>query len=370
MTTFDEVHALTHAGSLLSRHGEIVASYDLEATGSDASGFKSLHDARRDILCAVSTPFTANYAAARRVHLINAFGVTLGDSIIGLSALFAIKRRWPHLTFTTYRPAHAPGYVKRLYELAAPLVGGDVIDLPVPLASLPADEPKIDLGNHLFWPSFASMPMIDFFIRALGVDPLSVAPEDKRNRWLRDLALPLPARHADDAAYVLFCPNASTPVRSVPQAARGRIVARLWDEFGLPVYGFGAIDHPHYRDIAARSRDTAEFIAWIGHACYLATPDTAALHIAAGFDVPTTAFFTTIGAALRSRDYANCHAVEFELSELQGIHASARAQDLRALERVYGAYDWRTMPIVTTARPFCRSPETRASVHRAPPPSR
>ncbi|WP_321796399.1 ADP-heptose--LPS heptosyltransferase [Caballeronia sp. J97] len=337
MTTLDEVHALTHAGSLLSPRGEIVAPYDLEVAHADASGYAALPAA---ILNAGRVSFDADYARASRVHLVNAFGVTLGDSIIGLSALFAVKRLHPHLRFTIYRPARAPRYVQRLYELAAPR-SGDVVALPVPLASLPADELKIDIGNQLFWPSFASMPMIDFFLWAMGVAPDSIAADDKRNRWLADV--PLPAAAAS-GPYALFCPDASTPVRSIPASVRAQIVARLADETGLPVMGFGAVDHPRYRDIASLSTDTDDFLAWIGHARYLVTADTAALHVAAGFGVPTTAFFTTIPAVMRARDYANCVAVEFALPHLQGIHASARPADLDALERACRDYDWSAMP--------------------------
>ncbi|SAL72163.1 hypothetical protein AWB71_04468 [Caballeronia peredens] len=344
MTTLDDVHALTHAGSLLSRDGEIVAPYDLEVLHADASGFAPLDDG---IFNAGRAPFDAHYALARRVHLVNAFGVTLGDSIIGLSALFAVKRRHPHLAFTVYRPARAPRYVQRLYELAAPLFG-ESVDLPVPRASLPDDELKIDIGNQLFWPRFASMPMIDFFLWALGVAPASVADADKRNRWLADVALPQPAR----APYALLCPDASTPVRSIPASVRADIVARLTNETGLDVYGFGAVDHPRYRDIAPLCADTDDFLAWIKHARCLVTADTAALHVAAGFDVPTTAFFTTIPAPLRARDYANCVAIDMGLPHLRGIHASARAADLDALERAYRAYDWRAMPLPRGASHF------------------
>ncbi|KND54837.1 ADP-heptose:LPS heptosyltransferase [Candidatus Paraburkholderia kirkii] len=337
MTTLDEVHALTHAGSLLSRNGEIVAPYDLEVASADASGFSPLG---RDILNAGRAPFEADYAGARRVHLINAFGVTLGDSIIGLSTLFAVKRRHPHLAFIIYRPARAPHYVRRLYELAAPLFGA-IVDLPVLLANLPDDELRIDIGNQLFWPRFASMPMIDFFLWALGVAPESVVVADKRNRWLADVPLRAPASEP----YALLCPDASTPVRSIPASARAGIVARLADQTGVAVYGFGAVDHPRYRDIGPLSADTADFLAWIKYARHLVTADTAALHAAAGFDVPATAFFTTISAHLRARDYANCVAVELGLPHLRGIHASARAADLEALERVYREYDWRAMPV-------------------------
>ncbi|MFM0324025.1 glycosyltransferase family 9 protein [Caballeronia glebae] len=339
MTTLDEVHALTHAGSLLSQAGEIVAPYDLEVANAAASAYTAYSALPAAILNAGREPFDPDYARASRVHLVNAFGVTLGDSTIGLSALFAVQRLHPHLRFTIYRPARAPRYVQRLYELAAPRLC-DVVDLPVPLVSLPADELKIDIGNHLFWPRFASMPMIDFFLWAMGVAPASIPADDKRNHWLADL--PLSARTSEP--YALFCPDASTPVRSIPASARARIVARLADRTGLAVMGFGAVDHPRYRDIAPLCIDTDDFLAWIRHARYLVTADTAALHIGAGFDVPATAFFTTIPAALRARDYANCAAVEFSLPHLEGIHASARPADLAALERAYRAYDWRAMP--------------------------
>ncbi|KMZ11269.1 ADP-heptose:LPS heptosyltransferase, partial [Candidatus Burkholderia humilis] len=133
-TPLDEVHALTHAGSLVSGDGMIVAPYDLEVSGEFPS-----------VLTALSLPH-ADYANARRIHLINAFGVTLGDSIVGLTAMFALKSLHPHLTFTIYRPARAPRYVQRLYELATPLFG-EIVSLPVALAEMPHDEPKIDIGN-------------------------------------------------------------------------------------------------------------------------------------------------------------------------------------------------------------------------------
>jgi hypothetical protein len=335
MTTLDEVHALTHAGSLLSPDGEIVAPYDLEVMHADASGFSPLPAA---ILNAGREPFDADYAHARRVHLVNAFGVTLGDSIIGLSALSAIAKRHPHLAFTVYRPQHAPRYVQRLYELARGMF--DLVELPMPLASLPADELRIDIGNQLFWPRFASLPMIDFFFWAMGVAPERIAADDKRNRWLADVPLPSIASEP----YALLCPDASTPVRSIPASARSRIVTRLADETGLPVAGFGALDHPRYRDITQRCADTGDFLAWIKHARYLVTADTAALHAAAGFDVPTTAFFSTIPAFMRARDYANCVAVELDVPHLRGMHASARTADLDALERAWRDYDVRAMP--------------------------
>ena len=329
----DEVSALTNAGSLLSPHGEIVAPYDLEVSNSPAAGYRAL-GLSNGICNAALAEFNPDYAAVSRVQVINGMGVTLGDSVIGLTALTAIKTRFPHISFTIYRPAHAPGYVKRLYELVAPLLGS-VTDLPVNLDTLPYTELRIDLGNHLFWPNFASLPMIDFFLDAMGIKADDVPSTDKRNHWLQKLALPRPEGLKGD--YVLLCPVASTPVRSIPASVHGDLVEAVWQRYRRPVVGFGVIDHKLYTDVTSRAPDTADFLAWIKHAAYLVTPDTAAVHIAAGFDIPTTAFFSTIAPDLRVRDYPRCKPVSLLVPELEGIQASNRASDVERVERAYRA---------------------------------
>ncbi|KQR85496.1 ADP-heptose--LPS heptosyltransferase [Burkholderia sp. Leaf177] len=329
----DDVSALTNAGSLLSADGEIVAPYDLEVTDSPATGYRAL-GLSHGVCNAALAPFTADYSKLSRVHVINGMGVTLGDSIIGITALLAIKANFPHISFTIYRPRHTPAYVKQLYELAAPLLG-TIVDLPVKPGALAPHELRIDIGNHLFWPKFAELPMIDFFIDAMGLAPQTIPSGRKRNHWLK--GLDLPRSHATSGDYVLLCSTASTPVRSIPVSQRARLAEAMWQRFHLPVTGFGAIDHAHYTDLMPLAPSTADFIAWIKSARYLFTPDTAALHIAAGFDIPTTAFFTTIAPDLRVRDYPNCHSVDLHLPQLKGIHASNQTSDIELIERAYTA---------------------------------
>jgi hypothetical protein len=329
----DDVSALTIAGSLLSADDEVVAPYDLEVSDSPATGYRAL-GLSHGICNAALAPFTADYSKVSHLHVINGMGVTLGDSIIGITALLAIKADFPHISFTIYRPRQTPIYVKQLYELAAPLLGR-IVDLPVKLGAPTQGELRIDIGNHLFWPKFAELPMIDFFIDATGLAPQSIPAERKRNHWLKDLSLP--ALQATSGEYVLLCPTASTPVRSIPVSQRARLAEALWQRFGLPVAGFGAIDHAHYTDLTPRSPNTTDFIAWIRGTRYLLTPDTAALHIAAGFDIPTTAFFTTIAPGSRVRDYPHCHCVDLPVPQLKGIHASNQSSDLELIERAYMA---------------------------------
>ncbi|MDN7589706.1 glycosyltransferase family 9 protein [Burkholderia seminalis] len=334
--------ALACPGTLLAPDGTLVAPYDLEAGNLRADGHVPAAPAL-GLLHAAHRPFRLDYGDARHVHAINAMGVTLGDSVIGLTAVAALRAAHPGLRFTLYRPARAPRYVEALYALAADVVAPSR-PLPYPADALPADAPCIDVGNHLYWPAFARLPMIDFFLDALGVDPAAVPAAAKRNRWLARLPLPaLPA--AWQRPYVLFCPNASTAVRSVPPALRAAFVERLVQRYGLPVAGFGPVAHPDYVDVSGDATDTARFIAWVKGASLLFAPDTAALHLADGFDVPTLACFTTIGPALRVRDYPHCVPVELELpAELHGLHRSERPDDLAAVEAAYRKIDWDGLP--------------------------
>ena len=325
--------ALTHPGSLLAPDGHIIAPYDLEQRDAEIGEHVALAS-QPGILNAATKPFELDYSKIAVAHVINGMGVTLGDSLIGLTALAAIRHAHPQTRFLVYRPELSPPYVEQIYALAA----GEFIEtrrLPWPLAALPSGDTRIDLGNHLFWPDFMSLPMIDFFLGALGVPPERVPSANKANRWLQTLELPHLPEAWRDQPYVLFCPTASTPIRSIPQPVRAALASRLFERFGLPVLGFGPVDHPHCVDIAATSTNTAHFFAWIKHARYVLTADTAAVHIAAGFDVPTTAFFTTIAPELRVRDYPHCQAVTLNLPEMRNVQASDREQDVARLNAAY-----------------------------------
>ncbi|WP_231935888.1 MULTISPECIES: ADP-heptose--LPS heptosyltransferase [Burkholderia] len=336
--------ALAYPGTLLSPDGKLVAPYDLECAPAAHPHGHAGAAARVGLLHAASRPFTLDYAAISAVHVVNGMGVALGDSVVGITALTAIRAAHAHLRVVLYRPAHTPGYVDALYRLAA---GASVIAppraLPWPAAALPsgARDARIDLGNHLYWPAFAATPMIDFFLSALGVPPESVPASAKRNRWLAGLALPElpPAWHG--RRYVLFCARASTPLRSIPATQRAALVDRLARIYRLPVLGFEPIDHPDYVDVSSYCTDTGQFIGWVKHARAVFSVDTAAVHLADGFDVPTLALFSSIPPGLRARDYPHCTSVTLDLPDaLRSRHASDRLDDLAQLEAAYRRIDW------------------------------
>jgi hypothetical protein len=335
--------ALTHPGSLLSTDGEIVASYDLARQDKIGGVFRPLASAS-GIHHAAAHPFRLSYRDVPAVHVVNGIGVALGDAVLGLTAIEALRLANPALRCLLYRPSRTPAHTDGLYRLAADRLT-HLRTLPYALRDLPARERVIDLGNHVYWPQFATLPMIDFFLWALGADPAAVPSEAKRNGWLKRLRLPAPAPRLHRSDYVLFCPSASTPIRSIPTALRRELVERLWRTHGVPVVGFEPIDHPRYVDARVHSPDTGSFLAWVKHARFVLSADTSAVHIAAGFDVPTTALFTTIKPALRVRDYPLCKAVAIDVPGLDGLHESSDARDLALLHSAYHGLSLQDLPL-------------------------
>jgi hypothetical protein len=331
--------ALVHPGSLLTPDGRLVAPYDLAHDGGDASGHAPASDLP-GLRHAALGAFQLDYPTLGTVHVINGMGVALGDSVIGLTALAALRARHPALRFVLYRPALAPAYVDALYQLAAATIA-PYRRLPWPAARLPAGDLVVDVGNHLYWPAFAAQPMIDFFLSALGAAPGAIPADAKRNRWLAALALPALPPAWQGRRYTLFCPTASTPLRSLPTTRYAALVAMLADTYGLPVLGFEPVDHPAYVDVHAYSADTAHFIAWVKHASMVFATDTSAVHLAAGFDVPTLACFTTIAPALRVRDYPHCVGVALPVPDAwRGRHTGASLHERAELDARYRAFDW------------------------------
>lgn len=305
------------AGSaVVSGDRQVWLPYDLQRSESRPADLEALPAVAR-VHRASSKPFSLDTSQHACLSVINGMGVALGDSLVGLSALHWLVKARPGLDLHLYRANKSPSYVEETYALAKPWLRR-VHYLPVPLARLTTPGgPVVDLGDFVHWPEFAHMPMIDFFLWALGVDPASVPLEAKANRWLQEV--PLPACE-ESQPYVFFSPVASTPLRSLPEDMWPEAVDRLWRFYKLPVRGYVPVAHTHYRNVSPA--DTASFLSCVAGASVVLSVDTAAVHAAAGFDVPTLAFFNTIDPALRVASYAHCTAVDLRAEGIEGLHAS------------------------------------------------
>src|SRR5262249_500674 len=161
-------------------------------------------------------------------------------------------------------------------------------------------------------------PMVDFFMRGLGITLDEIPTSAKANRWLSRVPLPpLPAAWSN-CRYVLFCDQASTPLRTVPAEHAAAMVDRIWRQYGLPVLGFHPMPHTGYADGGRHSGNLDQYMAWVKDASAVIGTDSSAIHIAAGFDVPTLAAFVSIDPVLRARDYPNCQVLDMRTELTQG----------------------------------------------------
>jgi hypothetical protein len=237
----------------------------------------------------------------QRVAIVNGFGRTLGDSIIGLQALYAARElgalRREAVLFRL--PGISP-IMDDLYTLAQSLA--EIRTLPWDHATRAALFPGaagfaevIDIRDFAFDPLFRGVAMIDYFLRALGADPATVPPGLRRNTWL---ASRLPA--TPRAQHVLVCPRTSGPMRDMPEPVHQRILAWLDCHRPEPVLTQARLP---------RATSLAELSALVGGARLVISADTAMVHLADAMAVPCLAFFTTHDPRWRVRDYPLCTPV-------------------------------------------------------------
>lgn len=301
--------------SLIDAAGRICLPYDAVREPELPRGLRPLAEIRTT-LCAREHAFRLP-DGDEPVHLLNGMGVALGDAIVGLSVLAALQAQAPRRPVVLHPARHAPASVQQLLGLAAAC---EVQPLPLLASDIPDDAALIDLGDFAYWPHFGHFAMHDFFASALGVDDLQEAT--RRNAWLSSLELPpLPAEWRQEP-FVLFAPLSSSPLRTLSPGLQFALVELASTHYGLPVLGFTEIAHPGYHCVAEHSRDTSQFLSWIRAARVLVSTDSAAVHAAAGFSVPTLAGFTCIAPALRVAGYPRCTALDLRRPELDGLHFS------------------------------------------------
>ena len=315
--------------ALVRDDGKVWIPYDRAGAGVPEAEFRRLSSCV-EVHNADRKAFRLDDAPVRRLLIINGMGIALGDSVIGLSALTWLRRKHPQAEITLWRSFTAPAYVESLYALADETFR--VERLPQPLSRLREFDAVIDLADFMRRPAFDAMPTIDFFFDSLGIDPANIDSLHKRNLWLAE-QMPPGAEPDSGNAYALFCPYSSARLRSIPEHLHEAMIDAIWRKYRRPVLGFSPARHPHYRNVADRSRHLPDFIRLIRHAALVVTADSAAVHIAAGFDRETVAYFVSIRPALRTRDYPRCRSIHLDADlVLDGLHEASSAEQIsRAL---------------------------------------
>lgn len=262
-----------------------------------------------------------------RVAVLNGFGISLGDSIIGLQALAAAQSlgMFPRPTLCREMPGGL--MVDQLYALASSLA--DI--LPLGDMHLARFDQVIDIRDFAFDPGFRGVAMIDFFLEKLGIVAASIPPAMRRNAWLGDRFRPRPPKNLSPG-YALVCPNSSMALRDLPEFIHAKILRRLRAAGDFRIVSQRHIDGPGCGVTIAppltRFDDLCGLVA--GAFCVIAT-DTAMVHLADAFAVPCLALFTTHRPEWRVRDYPHCTPFHLPVSGFpDALEFSRGSADLKA----------------------------------------
>lgn len=236
-----------------------------------------------------------------RVAILNGFGRTLGDSIIGLQALFAARSlgllaRAPVL----YRLVMPSPVIEDVYRAAADLA--EIRELPWDHATRDTAFPPaagfaetIDMRDFAFDPAFRGVAMIDYFLARLGVAPCRVPAAWRRNLWLAPRLPELAGLPRADA--VLVCPHTANAMRTMPEPVHRHILAWFAANTAARVLTQASLKRAD--GLAALARQVAGVKLVV-------SADTAMVHLADALATPCLAFFPTHDPAWRVRDYPLC----------------------------------------------------------------
>lgn len=243
------------------------------------------------------------------VAILNGFGRTLGDGIIGLQALSVAIL----VGAVSARPIlfRLPGLPIMVQAVHAAADFAETRMLPWDFATKersfdPGQPVKhlIDMRDFAFDPAFQRTAMIDFFLQQLGVSPRLIPAPWRRNTWLAPRVRP--ARPDVPPGYILVCPKASTRLRDMPDEVHGHIVRRALT--AGPVVTQGHVPDALVNDVvhAAPCKTLDALCGLVRHARLVVSTDTSMVHLADAFDIPCLAFFPTHLPEWRVRDYPKC----------------------------------------------------------------
>ena len=234
-------------------------------------------------------PWPGNAGARPRVDVLNGFGMTIGDSLIGLQAATFLSDRADLVLWRPNADLH-PG-LARVYELA----GFETQQLPIPVADFgPTRGLWLDLSDYALRDGFGSANMLDYFLERLGIEPASIPAASRAPSWLAR-ALPRPPAPPLDEPYVLVAAGSSQPIRSVPAIEARALASAIIDRTGIRVAGLGFdLDHRRFSKADAWTPDFDSFAGLIASAESMISADSAPVHIAAAYNVPTLGLFTKI----------------------------------------------------------------------------
>lgn len=245
-----------------------------------------------------ATPWRRHY----RLLLINAFGANLGDTMIGLTAfrqvLQVLQAELPAISVDVMLGWHKGDGLTRLFRAEESI--DTLLTQGQTLAELTRYQMMFDTSALLYLPRFGKMPLVDWYLWWMGVDPATVPAQCKRN----SVAIPDDARESVTGCLppasgqrILFNPKASVPLRSLPEETSLRLVEYLLA--ALPASQIILIqplpvEHPRVVNLSGLLPTVDHLAALVAQVDGVIGVDTYTQHLADATDTPAVTLFASV----------------------------------------------------------------------------
>lgn len=284
------------------------------------------------------------------ILFINGFGASIGDIIIGTSALYLyysyLKTYFKEINFYTFNE-----HQDACYEiLNKNTLIKNILPYPTPIKELYNFDGFIDLGGMISIPEFNDRPMIDFYLKIFGVNYENIPHYLKRTKLFYNLDENLDLKKfiigfkVNKKPLLLFNTKAGTKIRTIPNVICNIILKKILDTTEYTIITFQDYDIINDRIInfSEFSKSLIDYITIISQMDKILTTDTSTYHISDYFNIPTSVLFTTIEPEYRTKYYPFCKSYKIfnDNSNFIGKHFTETEKDNNELLNIYKNIDF------------------------------
>lgn len=260
-----------------------------------------------DVLTPQLQALQARHPGRQHLRLLihNGFGSNLGDTLMGLTAFRAVwpvlKAHFPEVTVDVLLGWPPRDAVARLILQCEGVE--QVLQQGPSLQALSRYQALIDTSGLITLPRYGSMPVVDWYLWWMGLDPARVDVVDKRNRIALDpddMALVAAHLRPLGGPRILLNPMASEALRRVPLAAVQALAQALLASdpalhvvFDQPL----AFEHPRALHLSHLIDSPARLAALVAQVDGVVTPDTFVQHLADATATPSCTLSTSVPAS-------------------------------------------------------------------------
>lgn len=283
-----------------------------------------------------------------KIAVINGMGTAYGDNIVGLGALQHFQKFLAHkfhrveIDLVLRRQV-----VQRTIHSRYKLVN-NLVQLPISVSRFYQYDAFIDMSDALLNPDFNNHAMMDYCLRALSMQKIITEGKDKRTSLnvpadkvakVRKVVIGRSVSRDADQKIVLFHPQASSPLRTMPDAQVVRLLDDLLASTEALFVHCVPVKYRHERliDMSDKSRGFNELADIIACCDAVITVGTVTYHVSGNLDIPTF-LIPTVEADVRSAAYL--HSVtnivpETALIHLSSKHKSTEPEDLQRANLIW-----------------------------------